>query len=72
VDTLVSGTGDAIFRDSFGHADDILEELAKLVWLRAIYDVPLASYDYDTGYATDLKSIADSIMDEHDPRYDAP
>ena len=27
VDTLVSGTGDAIFRDNFGHADDFLVEL---------------------------------------------
>ena len=72
VETLVSGTGEAIFRDGFGHADDILEELGRLVWVRAIYDVPLASYDYDPSYAIDLKSIADSIMDEHDPVYDAP
>jgi hypothetical protein len=72
VDTLVSGTGDAIFRDSFGHPDDILVELGRLVWLRAIYDVDLSSYDYDPGFATDLKAIADAIMDGHDPAYDAP
>lgn len=72
VEALVSGSGDGIFRDGFGHADDILEELGRLVWLRAIYGVRLADYDYDPGYATDLKSIADSIMDEHDPLYDAP
>jgi hypothetical protein len=72
VQTLVSGTGDAIFSDSFGHADDILVELGRLVWLRAIYGVPLSSYDHDPGYVTDLKAIADSIMDEHDPVYDAP
>lgn len=72
VDALVSGTGDAIFRDNLGHADDILEELGKLVWLRAIYGVSLDTYDYDPGYETDLKAIADSIMDEHDPAYDAP
>jgi hypothetical protein len=71
VQTLVSGTGDAIFSDDFGHADDILRELGGLVWLRAIYGVPLSSYDYDPGYVTDLKAIADTIMDEHDPVYDA-
>ncbi|MGI9600618.1 MAG: hypothetical protein ACR2QE_01945 [Acidimicrobiales bacterium] len=72
VDSLVSGTGDAIFSDAFGHADDILVELGRLVWLRAIYDVPLSSYPYDPGYTTDLKAIADAIMDEHDEHYDAP
>ena len=72
VDTLVSSTGDAVFRDAFGHADDILVELGRLVWLRAIYGVDLSTYDYDPGYVTDLKAIADAIMDEHDPAYDAP
>lgn len=72
VDTLVSPTGEAIFRDSFGHADDILVELGRLVWLRAIYGVDLSTYDYDPGYTTDLKAIADAIMDGHDPAYDAP
>ena len=72
VDSLVSGSGDAIFSDSFGHADDILVELGRLVWLRAIYGVPLSSYDYDPGYETDLLAIADAIMDEHDPAYNAP
>lgn len=72
VDTLVSSTGDAVFRDSFGHADDILVELGRLVWLRAIYGVELSNYDYDPGYLTDLKAIADGIMDEHDADYDAP
>ncbi len=72
VDTLVSGSGDAIFSDSFGHPDDILVELGRLVWLRAIYRVDLSSYDHDPGYTVDLLAIADTIMDEHDPAYDAP
>ena len=72
VDTLVSGSGDAIFRDSFGHADDILVALGELVWLRAIYDVDLSTYAHDPGYETDLKALADAIMDGHDPAYDAP
>lgn len=72
VTSLVSGSGDGIFRDSFGHADDILVELGRLVWLRAIYDVDLSTYDYDPGYETDLIAIAEAIMDAHDPDYNAP
>lgn len=72
VDTLVgSGSDEGIFRDSFGHADSILVDLAELVWLRAIYGVPISTYD-DPGYEVDLRLIADAIMDGHDPDYDAP
>jgi hypothetical protein len=72
VDTLVSGTGEAIFSDAFGHADAILRDLGRLVWLRAIYGVDLSTYAHDPGYITDLKAIAQGIMDSHDPVYDAP
>jgi hypothetical protein len=72
VDFLTSGSGDAIFTDSLGHPDEILVELGRLVWLRAIYGVDLSTYAYDPGYTTDLIAIADAIMDEHDPNYDAP
>lgn len=72
VDTLLSGSQDSIFNDTLGHPDDILVALGELVWLRAIYGVDLASYNFDPGYATDLLAIAQQIMDEHDPNYDAP
>lgn len=72
VESLVSTNGDGVFRDAFGHADDILVDLGTLVWLRAIYGVELADYDHDPGYITDLMALADQIMDEHDPAYDAP
>ena len=72
VTSLVSNSGDGIFSDNFGHADDILVELGRLVWLRAIYDVDLSTYTYDPGYTTDLKAIADAIMDAHDEDYDIP
>lgn len=72
VDALVrDGGSDGIFSDGSGHADGILLDLAELVWLRAIYGVPISSYD-DPGYEVDLRSIADSIMDGHDPAYSAP
>ena len=69
VDSLVSRDGAGIFRDGGGHADEILRDLASLVFLRAIYGVELAEYDYDPGYLIDLKAIGDSIMSAHDPRY---
>jgi len=72
VDTLTGSADEAIFTDSLGHPGDILRDLGRLVWLRAIYGVDLSSYDYDPGYTVDLLAIADSIMDEHDPAYDAP
>ena len=70
VDALVRGPGDGIFSDSFGHGDAILLDLAELVWLRAIYGVPLSTYG-DPGYEVDLRPIADAIMDAHDPVYSA-
>ncbi len=72
VSTLISGSADAIYRDSLGHADDILLALGELVWLRAIYGVDLSGYNYSTGYTTDLKAIAQAIVDAHDPDYSSP
>ncbi|MEM8563576.1 MAG: hypothetical protein AAGF57_15150 [Pseudomonadota bacterium] len=71
VEALTSRTGEAIFRDELGHADQILVDLGRLVWLRAIYDIDLLAYDHDPGYQTDLKSIAQQIMDRHEEQYDA-
>ena len=48
-----------------------LVDLGQLVWLNAIYDVDLRTYEHDPGYTADLKSIAQGIMDAHDPAYDA-
>ncbi|MEM9257443.1 MAG: hypothetical protein AAGA91_18535 [Pseudomonadota bacterium] len=72
VQAALSSTQDSIFNDFLGHADDILVELGSLVWLRAIYGVDLASYDYEPGYTTDLKGIATEIMDAHDLAYNNP
>lgn len=72
VDALVSGGLDSVFNDTLGHPDDILVELGRLVWLRAIYGVDLLNYNYDPGYITALKPIAQAIMETHDPAYNAP
>lgn len=72
VSSLTGARDDAIFTDELGHAGEILIELGRLVWLNAIYGVDLNSYDYEPEYSTDLKGIAQSIMDAHDADYNAP
>ena len=72
VTELVGSKGSGVFRDGFGHADHILEDLASLVWLQAIYGVDLAAFDAGYDWTVDLNTIASSILAEHDPAYDAP
>ncbi|NRB38931.1 MAG: hypothetical protein HRU20_10780 [Pseudomonadales bacterium] len=73
VQTLISqGGNEAIFTDNFGHPDDILVTLSQVIWLDAIYQVDLSSYNYDPGYITDLKTIASDVMALHDSAYNAP
>ena len=69
---LVGSNGSGVFRDGFGHADHILEDLASLIWLQAIYGVDLAAFDAGYDWTVDLNTIASSILAEHDSAYDAP
>lgn len=71
VQNLIGNTANSIFTDALGHPGDILRDLGRLVWLNAIYDVDLFTYTYGPAYTTDLNGIAQSIMDSHDPDYDA-
>lgn len=71
VQNLVGDASDSIYVDGLGHPGDILRDLGRLVWLNAIYDVDLSTYSFGPSYTTDLKAIAMSIMDVHDPDYDA-
>ena len=72
VENMTSADRSGIYTDQLGHAGDILIELGRLVWLRAIYGIDLEDYPYESGYSVDLREIATVIMDEHDPEYDAP
>ena len=63
---------EAIWTDLRPHADEILVDLGQLIWLKAIYGVDLNNYAYDPGYNTDLKAIAQEIIDSHDQAYNAP
>jgi len=65
VDSLIGDASNSLFVDIKGHAGDMLKALGRLVWLNAIYDIDLTTFAYDPGYATDLKAIAQTIMDEN-------
>ena len=62
----------SLFVDYKGHGGQLLKDLVEYVWMDAIYGVDLATYAHDDGYQTDLKAIAKSIMDAHDPDYNGP
>lgn len=64
IDFLTGDASNSLFVDVKGHAGNMLKALGRLVWLSAIYDVDLEMFSYDPGYATDLKVIAQTIMDE--------
>ena len=59
----------AIFTDAKGHQGEIIAYTGTLIWLNAIYGVHLRTNDFDTGFNTDLHTIAEQIMDNHDPHY---
>ncbi|QFU76251.1 hypothetical protein EY643_11585 [Halioglobus maricola] len=72
VSSLQGPAASAIFTDYKGHAGQILKDLGELIWINAIYGVDLDRYAYDPGYETDLKAIAKSIMEAHNPSYNGP
>ena len=72
VTAMTGSAGSSIYTDSLGHAGHILRDLGRLVWLNAIYDVDLTTYAHDPGYITDLKAIAQSIMDWHRADFPLP
>lgn len=69
---LVGAPAEAVFTDTAGNPGNILQSIGELIFLGAIYRVDLASYEFDPGYATDLKSLAHTVLEGHDPAYDAP
>jgi hypothetical protein len=68
VKNMVGKSGGTLYTDSMGHAANILKDLSALVWLRALYDVDLASGRLKLDYATDLRPIAVKIVAEQTGR----
>ena len=59
----------SLFKDFKGHQGDIIIETGTLVWLSSIYNVKLDTFSYDTGFNTDLHSIANDIISDHNVGY---
>ena len=67
--SLFGSYDDSIFRDTKGHQGKIVVNTGALIWLSRLYGVNLRTNDSDTGFNTDLHTIAENIMDLHDPDY---
>jgi len=59
----------SLFTDEKGHQGKIITSTGTLMWLNGIYKVHLRTNDFDTGFNTDLHTIAEDIMNSHDAVY---
>ena len=59
----------SIFTDQKGHQGQIVIETGTLIWLASIYGDDLSLNTFDTGFATNLHSVANEIMDNHPIEY---
>ena len=59
----------SVFTDEKGHQGQIVIETGTMIWLSSIYNMDLSSFNYDTGFITDLRAIAQDIIDSHDSNY---
>ncbi len=67
--SLFGSYDDSIFTDTKGHQGEIVINTGALIWLNGLYGVNLRTNNADTGFNTDLHTIAENIMDLHDPDY---
>lgn len=66
---MVGPKSTSIFSDEKGHQGQIVIETGTMVWINSIYNVDLSSFNYVTGFNTDLNYIAQDIIDNHDSNY---
>ena len=67
--SMVGPKSSSIFTDEKGHQGQIVIETGTLIWLNSIYNTDLSSFNYDTGFTTDLHTIAQDIINDHDSNY---
>ena len=67
--SMVGPRSSSIFTDERGHQGQIVFETGTMIWLNSIYNVDLSSFNYDTGFTTDLHAVAQDIIDSHDSNY---
>lgn len=71
VSQVTGAASSSIFTDNLGHAGDILKDTGQYVWLYAIYGERPVTQPANVNYQTDLRAIAEDVIMEHDPHYDA-
>ena len=62
----------SLYTDEKGHQGDIIINAGTLIWLNSIYKVNLTNNTYNTGFQTNLHTIAQDIMNAYDPAYKRP
>ena len=67
--SMVGPKSSSIFTDEKGHQGQIVIETGTMIWLNSIYNVDLSSFNYDTGFNTDLSAVAQDIINNHDSNY---
>ena len=67
--SMIGPKSTSIFTDEKGHQGQIVIETGTMLWLNSIYNVNLSSFNYDTGFNSDLHAIAQDIIDTHDSNY---
>jgi len=67
--SMVGPKSSSIFTDKKGHQGQIVIETGTMIWLNSIYNVDLSSFNYDTGFSTDLHAVAQDIIDTHNSNY---
>ena len=68
----ISHTGpysSSLFTDVKGHQGKMIVYTGALMWLNGLYQVDLSENEFITGFNTDLHSVAEMIMNSHDPDY---
>ena len=60
---------ESLFTDEKGHQGEIIIKTGTLIWLGELYDVDLGVFEFDTGFNTDLHTIAEGVISAHDPNY---
>ena len=59
----------SLFTDALGHQGEMTAQTGALMWLKGLYNVDLTTNDFDTGFNTDLHTVAEEAMNSHDPDY---
>ena len=68
----ISHTGpynSSLFTDEKGHQGKMIVYTGALMWLNGLYQVDLSDNNFTTGFNTDLHSVAQMIMNSHEPDY---